>query len=219
MTDFGKFYQHESIFRTCQICIDKEPFTSRQALVDHYTTKHDHSELHKCEMCNPENFLTDRTAICHLRVHFSTREYTCIVCDFTTNYLVNMKSHIKTIHASVFAEEDLKKELLSYIPQPTIIDYKKFYFINYCMRCESSGSSLAAHIKSKHDGIYQCHVCDKRFSSPKTFRLHLEEHNSLAEYQCKICKIRIKTLHNIKIHLHDQHYSQLHVAGYDITLS
>lgn len=218
MQHLSNFYEHRSKFRGCLICVEKEPFASRRALVDHYREKHSWFEKKRCDNCNPEKFFQDDASLRHFQSHFPEREFSCKMCGFSSNRLRTIKDHIQKVHSFTVDEELSKQELRQYIPLPEDIDYKRCLKKNYCMICtdiEVAEEDFESHVSAKHHGIYQCHVCDKQFKDMSIFKKHLEIHNALAKYQCNFCKMRFPDEYTTRGHLKLKHFDEMQSMDLD----
>uniref|UniRef100_A0A0C9RGS6 ZNF236_3 protein n=1 Tax=Fopius arisanus TaxID=64838 RepID=A0A0C9RGS6_9HYME len=162
----------------CEIC--GEEF-KRQMLYRKHMEHHAEEKPHRCPKC-PASFNIPLNFTLHMAMH-NTGEPKCPECGRKFARMASLKAHI-IVHEK---EENL-----------------------FCTECEDSFSTKAqldAHLKLHNEkwsseDVRKCKLCNKQFTQPALYRLHIREHYRLQTkimkqtkrgttqktiYKCKIC--------------------------------
>ncbi|XP_015593924.1 zinc finger protein 236 isoform X3 [Cephus cinctus] len=162
----------------CEIC--GQEFT-RQMLYKKHIEHHAEEKPHRCPKC-PASFNVPTNFTLHMATH-NTGEPKCPECGRKFARMASLKSHM-LLHEK---EENL-----------------------FCTECEdafSTKAQLDAHLKLHNEkwsteDVRKCKLCNKQFTQPALYRLHIREHYRLQTkivkhtkrgtkhktmYKCKIC--------------------------------
>ncbi|XP_046466966.1 zinc finger protein 236 isoform X1 [Neodiprion pinetum] len=161
----------------CKIC--GKGFT-RLMLLRRHTEQHAEEKPHRCPKC-PASFNVPTNFTLHMATH-NIGEPKCPECGRKFARMASLKSHM-LLHEK---EENL-----------------------FCTECEdafTTKAQLDAHLKLHNekwttDDVRKCKLCNKQFTQPALYRLHIREHYRLQTKLVKQTKkgVKQKTMYKCKI--------------------
>ncbi|XP_037933270.1 uncharacterized protein LOC119667986 [Teleopsis dalmanni] len=156
-------------------------FSSWNTLHTHLWRVHEvDMELYSCDRCTFKTPVFSRLFNTHLKIHSEDRNYKCDTCDKAFKNAKQLKNH-RRLHRinSTFAADTGCSE----IPCKTSDVY----------RCEDCGA-VFAHQKTLKDHIcrnknmLKCTVCERKFTSKNSLRMHMYSHEVDKRFKCNLCK-------------------------------
>ncbi|KAG5667489.1 hypothetical protein PVAND_015469 [Polypedilum vanderplanki] len=188
----------------CEIC----------SMILKKSNKNKHLQIHsknycvyECDYCDVKCFSKDRIVL-HIKQH-KIEKFQKYQCNFDGKYFylkTKLIAHMKK-HQSA-KECDICGKLTKYL-----IQHKNAYHSNedcklQCQKCKKwckSRPHLNDHLRS-HNKRYQCQFCDRKFSHPNKFKIHIQLHKNPELFQCKICKHNYSSKVNLMTHerIHDK---------------
>ena len=141
----------------CTKC--NKSFNTRRGLHDHDRNIHaEPSEKYKCTKCD-KLFKNNNLLYNHVRyVHSEVRAFSCAICSKSFPLKQGVAVHIRTVHR-------------------TSLDCA------VCGKNCSDRESLAKHTNThKHQNIFKCLKCDKKFGALRNLEAHSHRHRNVDEF-------------------------------------
>ena len=195
---------------SCDLCENKQFFTSKQRLKRHVDQVHNKAENTVCDICN-RTFAQKATMMRHRRIHLDIKPFKCSICDLPFTQKTGMKAH-KARHynkdGSLKSPEEIKLQVEIIKQQretlentaPSEEKKKKRNRKKYpCEKCKTEFKS-----KNKYDS----HPCCTEPETEEEFvpSDHAEEnsvdHQTVHQYElsCDVCKKFFASLYSLGRH-------------------
>ncbi|XP_074028353.1 uncharacterized protein isoform X6 [Leptinotarsa decemlineata] len=142
-------------------------------------------------------------------------EYSCPMCQFSTNSKSSMKGHIrrhegKFTHYCKICGKGFLSRAIQTAHEEIHFDVKRFP-CDICNKKFSVQRYVSIHRMLNHkkelfgiDQLYKCDICDREFTFEKSLRRHKSVVHHLGEdltVECKVCKKVIANNYNLKLHM------------------
>lgn len=131
------------------------------------------SKSYECYLCRDpvRTYTKMHNLVKHMRNHITAPSdrilFPCTKCDMHFNQVAYLWRHISTTHVD---------------GKPTLL--------HECHLCGKKihRKSVELHMRI-HDGQrpFECHRCDKTFSSSSNLKSHMWQHSESKQYQCNLC--------------------------------
>ncbi|XP_062856452.1 zinc finger protein 711 [Trichomycterus rosablanca] len=226
-TEYTRHYQEASPLSPNKLILhDKEPKlhkckyceyeTAEQGLLNrHLLAVHSKNFAHVCAEC-AKGFRHPSELKKHMRTHTGEKPYGCQLCDFRCADPSNLKTHIKSKHATelpfkcahcpqTFADDkDLQRHM-------EIFQGHKTHQCPHCEHKSTNSSDLKRHIISVHtkDFPHKCDLCEKGFHRPSELKKHAETHRGNKVHQCRHCDFKISDPFTLSRHILSVHTKEL----------
>ncbi|XP_052069588.1 oocyte zinc finger protein XlCOF6-like [Mytilus californianus] len=220
--------------KKCQCKICKNFYFSEYSLKIHLKRMHTENLVHTCRTCG-KNFNQRYNLFIHMKYHYSQipRPFACKECDknFTSKHrlFVHQQTHsIDKFTCSICGKQFLTTESRSahyrrHVKEkrhacevcghkflsPSELDAhsikheKQVFECSLCNKKYSTHKLLERHEKI-HTGNYDrpvtCHLCHKFFFRLSVLKRHIKEVHSNTTYSCDICGSKTKSEKNLKLH-------------------
>lgn len=162
-----------------------------------------------CQVCD-RKFASKSALKDHFQSLHNGTFYHCDYCDKTTNFMQNMRRHIKTNHADKPME--YTKTLNNGRSEKIEAKFVKLDLITTLEESkEQESQNSAAETNelvspaSKYKSDYQCSDCNKVFTQKWNLDTHIATLHNGIRFQCHYCKYWVKYRHIIKRHIKAVH--------------
>lgn len=130
----------------------------------------------------------------------------CDRCDFEAINRAALTTHINTVHNCV--ENEVGMEVENNNPPPDRM-HRKMFECDVCNMKFSNGANMRRH-KMRHTGVkpYECRVCQKRFFRKDHLAEHFTTHTKTLPYHCPICNRGFQRQIAMRAHFQNEHVGQ-----------
>lgn len=204
----------------CKLCEYSAHF-SRQLKI-HMATLHknDHMEistpiLQSCRYCNFKGSTSAKNS--HVKkVHDQLRMFKCTLCNYSTAYPCNLKTHNGSTHLQlkdqICPHCNIKRHSANICKHIMAIhDLIRPFRCKFCEHAAAYSYRLKTHNASVHKDEYlevqsqtfhSCSFCKYRTTSITKKKRHVQEfHDRIRPFQCKFCEFAASNSSNLKRHL------------------
>ncbi|ALC49247.1 CG2889 [Drosophila busckii] len=151
----------------------------------------------------------------------------CDLCEFSTKYLSELKTHFLEVHKQDAYVKCCNKvfnrasKLMDHIRKHL---NPQLFTCTICNKSLNSKDYLATHIETVHNKIGQlgkvlkhpCHKCERTFSSERRLGNHMLKHDKdQLDHSCQFCDKRFANVHRLRRHIQSIH-EDLHPHVCDI---
>ncbi|KAH8287261.1 hypothetical protein KR054_005112 [Drosophila jambulina] len=141
----------------------------------------------------------------------------CDLCDFSAQYLSELKTHFLDVHQREYYIKCCGKvftrasKLMDHIRKHV---NPKLFTCTICQKSLNSQDYLATHIETVHNKVAQigkvlkfpCPKCERTFSSERRMANHLAKHDTdQLEHTCEICCKSFANVHRLRRHIQSIH--------------
>lgn len=146
------------------------------------------TENHHCRYCD-KRFASDKLSRLHeTRQHLASKEddpgFKCKICSASFNKRANGLRHARRMHGS-----RINKSEISTVSNQTPVESN--FRCDHCKMKFLNSGALISHSRKAHTSqelIFQCAICDKRVTSFRILREHIEAvHEKKLSYFCDLC--------------------------------
>lgn len=133
----------------------------------------------------------------------------CDRCDFEAVNQLALTAHINQTHSiNMKAENEVKMEVENNNP-PADRLHRKMFECDVCNMKFSNGANMRRH-KMRHTGVkpYECRVCQKRFFRKDHLAEHFTTHTKTLPYHCPICNRGFQRQIAMRAHFQNEHVGQ-----------
>ncbi|KAK5643458.1 hypothetical protein RI129_007303 [Pyrocoelia pectoralis] len=132
----------------------------------------------------------------------------CDRCDFEAVNQVALTAHINQTHSVKKMENEVKMEVENNNP-PADRLHRKMFECDVCNMKFSNGANMRRH-KMRHTGVkpYECRVCQKRFFRKDHLAEHFTTHTKTLPYHCPICNRGFQRQIAMRAHFQNEHVGQ-----------
>ena len=155
---------------------------------------------HICEKCNSK-FTNDRSYKYHLTIDCLNLENKCKICD---KYFNTINDHVFVTHKNliqIIKVKCLNNKCNNTVDKIICGPYEKYYKKTCSNKCLSEVQSQNNQVEY----LFDCHICNEKFSSEKFLNKHIKVRHLNKKFQCKYCNATYG--HIIPLH---RHYKQKH---------
>ncbi|KAI4462528.1 zinc finger protein [Holotrichia oblita] len=131
----------------------------------------------------------------------------CDHCDFDAVNKVALAAHITQVHTNTRGNE-VEMETENNNPPPDRV-HRKMFECDVCNMKFSNGANMRRH-KMRHTGVkpYECRVCQKRFFRKDHLAEHFTTHTKTLPYHCPICNRGFQRQIAMRAHFQNEHVGQ-----------
>lgn len=133
----------------------------------------------------------------------------CDHCDFEAINKVALAAHVNQIHRMKRTNEgEMEAESENNNP-PVDRMHRKMFECDVCNMKFSNGANMRRH-KMRHTGVkpYECRVCQKRFFRKDHLAEHFTTHTKTLPYHCPICNRGFQRQIAMRAHFQNEHVGQ-----------
>lgn len=214
---------HMGVVYPCGEC--GQTFSHHKTMYRHRLIKHLGKLLcHSCEKPFSDRSDLDR----HIRrahkfvskIKEKNEEYSCAICEKKFNRKDSLTDHIRCIHMNegicktcgrTFTTFNGLKKHINSMHQKHNVRIVKVLTLYTCAICNkkiSSKRDLREHIDIKHYGqSYSCDICGRRYLSKKGYAVHKKEHE-FGKLACVHCGKTFTTRWGLREHIESTHYGR-----------
>ncbi|XP_025832558.1 zinc finger protein 664-like [Agrilus planipennis] len=189
----------------CEIC--PKQFKTNKSLKEHLEF---HSNQYTCETCY-SCFRKIGEYIIHLRAHSEENIFKCVVCDYSTESINEIKGHISDDHeGNTYKYKcvvcDKGFHLLSWFEEHNNFHTgTKPFECDFCGKFFMYSRHLYVHKKTTHgvEGepvLHECVVCKKQYQHKNSLKLHMNVHTGNLAI-CDICGKQLSSKEKLKFHM------------------
>ena len=176
------------------------------------------AQLNNCKVCE-EKFQSRRKLVAHFRKeHPDETLFKCESCDYSSNYLANIKTHSESTHT----QELRKCEVCEFSTRwnTTFLQHMrdKHQVIQRPRKCVTVTESMICHecgfeAKTKEQqrrhthSLYKCYECEATFHTKSGRFLHRKTKHQKVTFSCDKCNFRIHHKYNLEKHQRIKHGS------------
>lgn len=194
------------VMHSCDVC--SKNFKSLRNLNEHMDT---HNNQYDCEECN-ESFKKILPYTLHKRVHSMDDLFRCIFCDFSTEHVSDITSHLnmkhETNHRYICKICNKGFDVLTWFKEhDNFHSGVKPFKCGYCGKSFLYSRYLSAHKNSMHkeemtgiSSIHECGICKKQYQHKNSLKLHMNVHTGNFSI-CDICGKQLSSKEKLKFHL------------------
>lgn len=137
----------------------------------------------------------------------SEGNHRCDRCDFEAINQTALTAHINQAHCSR-VENEVEMEVENNNPPPDRL-HRKMFECDVCNMKFSNGANMRRH-KMRHTGVkpYECRVCQKRFFRKDHLAEHFTTHTKTLPYHCPICNRGFQRQIAMRAHFQNEHVGQ-----------
>lgn len=130
----------------------------------------------------------------------------CDQCDFEAVSKTLLHTHVAQTHATKENEAEMETENNN--PPPDRV-HRKMFECDVCNMKFSNGANMRRH-KMRHTGVkpYECRVCQKRFFRKDHLAEHFTTHTKTLPYHCPICNRGFQRQIAMRAHFQNEHVGQ-----------
>ncbi|XP_019874185.1 zinc finger protein ztf-16 [Aethina tumida] len=130
----------------------------------------------------------------------------CTRCDFEAPNAAALNAHVAQAHSANTSEVEI--EIENNNPPPDRI-HRKLFECDVCNMKFSNGANMRRH-KMRHTGVkpYECRVCQKRFFRKDHLAEHFTTHTKTLPYHCPICNRGFQRQIAMRAHFQNEHVGQ-----------
>lgn len=130
----------------------------------------------------------------------------CDSCDFESATKASLSAHINQVHGSKEAET-VEPDNNNQPPPDRL--HRKLFECDVCNMKFSNGANMRRH-KMRHTGVkpYECRVCQKRFFRKDHLAEHFTTHTKTLPYHCPICNRGFQRQIAMRAHFQNEHVGQ-----------
>jgi len=131
----------------------------------------------------------------------------CETCDFEATSKTALKAHVTQAHSTA-KEASAEMETENNNPPPDRL-HRKLFECDVCNMKFSNGANMRRH-KMRHTGVkpYECRVCQKRFFRKDHLAEHFTTHTKTLPYHCPICNRGFQRQIAMRAHFQNEHVGQ-----------
>ena len=101
-------------------------------------------------------------------------------------------------------EQNQRKEETAFIAKG--VKRKRGHECDVCEKRFTTSSSLKIHMRiHTNEKPYECDVCEKRFTQSGSLKIHMRTHTNERPYECHVCEKRYRQAQGLKYHMRTQH--------------
>lgn len=134
----------------------------------------------------------------------------CDRCDFEAVNQVALTAHIEQAHITNNSrvKNEVEMEVENNNPPPDRL-HRKMFECDVCNMKFSNGANMRRH-KMRHTGVkpYECRVCQKRFFRKDHLAEHFTTHTKTLPYHCPICNRGFQRQIAMRAHFQNEHVGQ-----------
>ncbi|XP_055387167.1 uncharacterized protein LOC129615809 [Condylostylus longicornis] len=207
--------EEELAAHTAELHIDPEnPFkcayceyktTEKRRLSYHYRRNHLVEKKYECNYC-PMKFFYEKERVQHHRVHTGEHPFSCDLCGQAFKTAVIMRMHKKRKHEPPSESCDICGKMFS--TKENLKNHLKRHLGTLRCICHICGISfsrpqcLRNHLPVHSGEVFECNLCQRKFTSKQRFNDHLKLHKKYEKFELgsiPIRKYRSKAKETIKI--------------------
>ncbi|XP_065363937.1 zinc finger protein 37-like [Calliphora vicina] len=185
----------------CEPC--QLEFENLQEQKLHRTEVHD--EKYPCSVC-PKELKSLPALHQHMKLHNEQPAFQCEICQKTFNqkahyqYHMNVHNNVRNFKCSeceksFITKTDLKVHMRSH-------NGHRPYVCNICGKDYLMMEHLKTHLLTHTDQYFQCDICNHKFSTHKTLRLHVKSiHVDEPRFKCTFCSKPFRRKHHLEYHM------------------
>ncbi|KAF2879545.1 hypothetical protein ILUMI_26629 [Ignelater luminosus] len=190
----------------CDLC--PKQFRLLKSLKEHMET---HSNQFICETCNM-NFKKVLDYILHLRLHNSEEVFNCVMCEFKTDSVNDITTHVNCLHSqnNQYKCKTCGKEfqMLSWFQEhKNYHNGDKPFECDFCLKKFFYSRYLTAHKNSIHKediklppNTHECVICNKKYQHKNSLDLHMNVHTGNVAI-CDICGKILASKEKLRFHM------------------
>ncbi|CAG9763676.1 unnamed protein product [Ceutorhynchus assimilis] len=136
----------------------------------------------------------------------SEGSHKCTRCDFEASTSTALTNHFTISHA---ATNEVEMEVAENNSSSTDRVHRKMFECDVCNMKFSNGANMRRH-KMRHTGVkpYECRVCQKRFFRKDHLAEHFTTHTKTLPYHCPICNRGFQRQIAMRAHFQNEHVGQ-----------
>lgn len=159
----------------------------------HRLSRHEqiHTRILTCEECG-KVFKNVHELRSHESIHLKGKRK-CRWCDFVCYTRDEMKKHHTTSKCGQLAQTKAPVK-------PPVLKDKKCPFEG-CDYVAQTYGAMYVHKRTKHQAVYECDLCDKKFAFANQLKQHETVHTGEKPFQCDICSKMFRRLFSYKEHM------------------
>lgn len=179
-----------------------QEFKTSQEYKTHRNLVHD--QKYPCSICS--KLLKSQAALyAHMRRHNSPHTFQCDLCQKTFNQKVHLQYHMNH-HNNI---RNFKCDVCdkAFLTKTDLNIHKRFHTGHRPYVCDICGKSylmmehLKAHALIHTEQVFECEVCQRKFSTHKTLRQHVKTiHAEEPQFKCDICLKPFRRKHHLEYH-------------------
>ncbi|XP_050300304.1 zinc finger protein ztf-16-like isoform X2 [Anthonomus grandis grandis] len=131
----------------------------------------------------------------------------CTRCDFEGSTASSLTNHITISHPPATNETEMEVAENNNPPADRV--HRKMFECDVCNMKFSNGANMRRH-KMRHTGVkpYECRVCQKRFFRKDHLAEHFTTHTKTLPYHCPICNRGFQRQIAMRAHFQNEHVGQ-----------
>ncbi|KAF7263677.1 uncharacterized protein LOC143205144 isoform X1 [Rhynchophorus ferrugineus] len=137
----------------------------------------------------------------------SEGSHKCTRCDFEASTASALTNHLTISHTTVSNEAEMEVAENNNPPADRV--HRKMFECDVCNMKFSNGANMRRH-KMRHTGVkpYECRVCQKRFFRKDHLAEHFTTHTKTLPYHCPICNRGFQRQIAMRAHFQNEHVGQ-----------
>ncbi|XP_066252088.1 zinc finger protein ztf-16 isoform X1 [Euwallacea similis] len=150
--------------------------------------------------------LEDRVTGSNSNYDSSEGSHKCTKCDFEASSATALKNHTTISHPPT---NEAEMEVVENNTPPADRPHRKMFECDVCNMKFSNGANMRRH-KMRHTGVkpYECRVCQKRFFRKDHLAEHFTTHTKTLPYHCPICNRGFQRQIAMRAHFQNEHVGQ-----------
>lgn len=166
----------------CHLC--KKLLSDRTKIQRHMKSMHNGGRLFRCSFPDCSKIFSQNAALKeHIDIRMHQITFACYLCSKTLGTSRSLGMHMKSLHT-----------------------HQSLFYCIYCSKGYTQKRYLVTHMQTVHTGTFECTQCSRRFNCENRLRAHMEsKHGPKVQYICQVCEKRLSSKRTLKQHLNVIH--------------